>query len=144
STGSGALAVGTNSDSVSLGLSKLAASTTYHYRLVATNADGTTYGADRTFKTSATSASKLTVRITGIASTYRIGSVAAHGLSFKVACGKACSVRASLLVSAKLAKALGIGRRQSTIATGSGSIRKAGTVKLTLRFTSKARKPVGR
>ena len=32
-------------------ISKLKAGTTYHYRLVATNAGGTSYGADRTFKT---------------------------------------------------------------------------------------------
>jgi hypothetical protein len=35
-------------------LSGLAAETTYHYRAVATSAEGTTYGEDKTFKTSAT------------------------------------------------------------------------------------------
>lgn len=36
---------------VSYGLTGLAANTTYHYRLVATNSAGSTLGADRTFKT---------------------------------------------------------------------------------------------
>ncbi len=142
STGSGSLAAGDSSDSVSKGLSGLAASTTYHYRLVATNSDGTTVGADQTFKTAAPPPA-LTVGLHGISSSYRIASVLAHGLPFKVSCGRACSVRASLLVSAKLAKRLGLGSRQTAIATGSASIRRAGTLKLTLHFTSKARKPVG-
>jgi hypothetical protein len=36
---------------VGIGISGLAASTTYHFRIVATNTAGTTYGADRTFTT---------------------------------------------------------------------------------------------
>ena len=36
---------------VGIGISGLAASTTYHFRIVATNSAGTTYGADRTFTT---------------------------------------------------------------------------------------------
>jgi hypothetical protein len=39
--------------SVSAGISGLTADTTYHYRLVASNADGTSDGADRTFRTTA-------------------------------------------------------------------------------------------
>jgi hypothetical protein len=39
--------------SVSRAVSGLVASTTYHYRVVATNATGTSYGADRTFATQA-------------------------------------------------------------------------------------------
>ncbi|WP_432832714.1 hypothetical protein [Dactylosporangium sp. CA-092794] len=38
----------------SANLSGLAASTTYHYRIEATNSAGTTYGADNTFTTSST------------------------------------------------------------------------------------------
>jgi uncharacterized delta-60 repeat protein len=47
SAGSGSAAV-----SVSIGLAALAPGTTYHYRLVATNADGTVNGSDATFTTS--------------------------------------------------------------------------------------------
>src|SRR5579864_7475952 len=42
---------GTNSVSVSAGLSNLAAGTTYHYRLVAKSNAGTTHGADQSFST---------------------------------------------------------------------------------------------
>jgi hypothetical protein len=43
---------GTRSVNVSSSLTRLRTTTTYHYRLVATNASGTTFGADRTFSTS--------------------------------------------------------------------------------------------
>jgi hypothetical protein len=36
---------------VSAGISSLTASTTYHFRVVATNSAGTTFGSDRTFTT---------------------------------------------------------------------------------------------
>jgi hypothetical protein len=44
---------GPNERSVSADVTGLAPSTTYHYRLVATNADGTTFGNDATFTTAA-------------------------------------------------------------------------------------------
>jgi len=49
---SGSAGTGSASVSVSASLSGLQRRTTYHYRLVATNASGTSYGADRAFKTS--------------------------------------------------------------------------------------------
>jgi phosphodiesterase/alkaline phosphatase D-like protein len=52
---SGALSgAGTEAQSVTLALANLAPLTTYHYRLVATNANGTSYGADQTFTTPGT------------------------------------------------------------------------------------------
>src|SRR6202035_3982150 len=42
---------GNTYQSVSANISGLSASTTYHFRVVATNSAGTTYGADRTFTT---------------------------------------------------------------------------------------------
>ena len=42
---------GTSSVSVSVSLTRLRTATTYHYRLVATNASGTTFGGDRSFST---------------------------------------------------------------------------------------------
>lgn len=42
---------GTSAVSVNASISGLTSDTTYHYRLVATNSDGTSYGDDRTFKT---------------------------------------------------------------------------------------------
>jgi hypothetical protein len=50
-TGLGALGAGANNAEVSLQLTGLQPGTTYHYRLTATNIDGTAYGEDRTFTT---------------------------------------------------------------------------------------------
>lgn len=47
------LDAGASGSAVSAGVSGLSCSTTYHYRVVATNNLGTTYGADNTFTTSA-------------------------------------------------------------------------------------------
>jgi hypothetical protein len=51
---------GTSATPVSTGLSGLAAGTTYHYRLVAANAAGTSYSADKTFTTASPPAVSLT------------------------------------------------------------------------------------
>jgi len=45
---------GTGETPVRADLAGLTAGTTYHYRVIATNADGTTVGADRTFRTTGT------------------------------------------------------------------------------------------
>jgi len=50
-TGLGAVGAGANEASVTLNLTALQPGTTYHYRISATNADGTTYGADQSFTT---------------------------------------------------------------------------------------------
>jgi hypothetical protein len=51
-TAAGNAGSGTSPVNVSSSLSRLRRTTTYHYRLVATNASGTTFGADRSFSTS--------------------------------------------------------------------------------------------
>jgi hypothetical protein len=48
---------GNSALAVSVALSNLMPNTTYHYRLKATNSDGTTFGADRTFTTKSSTAS---------------------------------------------------------------------------------------
>jgi hypothetical protein len=53
---SGSLAGDTAQHQVSVELSGLQSLTTYHFRVIATNADGTTYGADQTFATNAEAA----------------------------------------------------------------------------------------
>ncbi len=58
------LASGSGSSSVSKTISGLANSTTYHYRVVAVNAMGTSYGADQTFTTSHTAPSSQAMSIT--------------------------------------------------------------------------------
>jgi hypothetical protein len=50
-TGLGTIGAGAIEASVALGLQNLVPGTTYHYRLVGTNEDGTTDGADQTFTT---------------------------------------------------------------------------------------------
>jgi len=50
-TASGSAGAGTTAGNVSAQVGSLSPKTTYHYRLVAANATGTTYGADRTFAT---------------------------------------------------------------------------------------------
>jgi N-acetylneuraminic acid mutarotase len=79
---------GSTSQSVSANISGLAASTTYHFRIVATNSAGTRYGSDRTFTT--LSASGPPVAITNPAtnvahsSATLNGSVDPHGLTTTV------------------------------------------------------------
>jgi hypothetical protein len=50
-TGLGSIGAGTTEEAVSLALQDLQPGTTYYYRLVATNVDGTSYGEDETFTT---------------------------------------------------------------------------------------------
>jgi len=74
--------------SVSANIGSLTASTTYHFRIVATNSSGTTYGSDRTFTTlSATGPPVVTTSpatlIAGFSATLN-GSVNPHGLTTTV------------------------------------------------------------
>jgi phosphodiesterase/alkaline phosphatase D-like protein len=50
-TGLGSVGAGSSEAQVSLALTGLQPGTTYHYRLTATNVDGTSYGVDQTFTT---------------------------------------------------------------------------------------------
>jgi hypothetical protein len=63
-TPSNSLAAGNRTRSVSASLSGLQAGGTYHYRVVATNANGTTLGNDQTFTTSAPSAARALPTLT--------------------------------------------------------------------------------
>ncbi len=56
----GSAGSGTQPEPFTLTLNDLQPTTTYHYRLLATNAGGTTYGADQTFTTSVYSTETLT------------------------------------------------------------------------------------
>ena len=61
STASTSVASGTSDVSVDASISGLSSSTTYHFRLVATNSAGINYGSDRTFSTSASPITSPTV-----------------------------------------------------------------------------------
>jgi hypothetical protein len=135
--------------SVSGALTGLAPSTTYHYRLVATNADGTATGSDATFTTSAAPATGgesppasapptetfttqqrelLKVALTVIPAKLR--TVLAKGLRVKGACSATCTLTVKLVLSAKDAKRL---RLKRTVATVKGR----GGTSLKLRVSKK-------
>jgi len=69
-------------------ISGLAASTTYHFRIVATNSSGTTYGSDRTFTTLSATGPPVVITnpATNVASSSATlnGSVDPHGLTTTV------------------------------------------------------------
>jgi hypothetical protein len=130
STASVTLTAGSASVNVSAALTGLAPATTYHYRLVASNADGTSYGTDRTF----TTAPKLTVKLSGLNHSYKISTVEKQGFEVSLRGSAACSIRGSLLISGASAKRFKLGKRQVTIGSGSASLRGAGTAKITFRL----------
>ena len=73
---------------VAANISGLAASTTYHFRIVATNSAGTTYGADRTFTTLSATGPPVVItspatNVTSSSATLN-GSVDPHGLTTNV------------------------------------------------------------
>jgi trimeric autotransporter adhesin len=79
---------GNTYQSVSANLSGLTASTTYHFRIVATNSSGTRYGSDRTFTTlSATGPPVVTTNSATLIASFSAtlnGSVDPHGLTTTV------------------------------------------------------------
>ena len=137
------MAAGTSAVAVSRRLTGLLPGTTYHYRLVATNSSGTAYGADRTFKT----APRLRTTIVGLGGSYRLSGVI-NGITLGVGCNQGCSVRASLLLPASVAKRLGLAvtsarrvvAKPVVIGTGSASRRRKGAVRLTVSLTATAKR----
>src|SRR5262249_35733858 len=102
---------GSSATSVSAGISGLTADTTYHYRLVARNADGTGDGADRTVRTKANPKAPA------------IGSLAATGVGPASATLRA-SVNpngAATTVHFELGTTTGYGTRTAEQSAGSGS-----------------------
>jgi phosphodiesterase/alkaline phosphatase D-like protein len=73
-----AAGAGTTAQNVSAALAGLTPGTTYHYRVVASNASGTTNGNDRSFKTSGTAPAKPVVTTTP-ATNITLTSAVAHG-----------------------------------------------------------------
>ena len=118
---------GTATRSVSADLSGLMPGTTYHYRLVAINADGIAYGRDRTFKT----LPRLKLSL-GSLSTTSIAKLVAKGMKVGFGCSQHCSMSMALIVSKATAKALKLGKAATSIASGSGTLYKARSGAITI------------
>jgi hypothetical protein len=136
---SGSAGSGTSPVSVSGALSGLAPSTTYHYRLVATNADGTDTGGDATFTTAAappppgtetqnptpappsdepiTTIQREPLKLALTVVPAKLRTVLARGLRLKGTCSATCTLTVKLVLSAKDAKRL---RLKATLATVRG------------------------
>jgi len=108
--------------------------TKYHYRIVASNAAGSATGKDRTFRTQP----RLVARLKAVRGSLRIGAVLAHGLTIVVSCSQSCAVDASLQVSGATARALGLGRHPSTVATGGGRAAAGKTTTIVVRVSRSA------
>jgi uncharacterized delta-60 repeat protein len=117
--------------SISATVRGLRPGTTYHYRLVAANSAGARYGSDKTFKT----LPSLRTTVKGVAGSYSISTLAGNGAKLKVGCNQACSIQGSVYISSKSAKRLGLGTHAVTVARGTASLRRTGTVTLVLKLT---------
>ncbi len=116
--------------------------TTYHYRLVSGNADGTSYGGDRTFKTAAPGR-RLSASLHGVAKSYRLASILKHGISVKVNGNEACTVKGTLTISAADARHLKLGKHSVSIASGSASLKRGGAARLVLRLSKAFKRVLG-
>lgn len=120
----------TTASNVSATLRKLKPGTTYHYRLIATNSAGTSYGQDASFRT----APRLGLRLLRVSGRYSLKTALAHGLAVRLTCSQACRVSGSLTISAATAGRLHLGRTGLTIASGSVTGRSRRTATLTIRI----------
>jgi hypothetical protein len=136
-------------------LTGLSAATTYHYRLVASNAAGTSVGSDQTFTTlpEATAAPAARAPATAASTSsagagssrfaptltvarQRRSSVLRRGLRIVVRCPAACSIAASL--------AMGKAGKPIVIARGHRTLASAGIARITLRLSRRGRLALAR
>lgn len=89
-------------------LTGLKANTTYHYRVIAANAAGSTAGPDLTFRT-ARDVTPPELEVT-VAKKQRIRRVRARGVAYKARCGEACKGTAQLEITKAAARRLGLPR----------------------------------
>ena len=108
----------------SVTLGRLAAGHVYHYRLVAVNATGTSYGQDRTFKT----APRLRAWV-GVNSHMTLAN---RKFVARISCNSPCTFMGTLTLWRSWAKRLGFGNGFVTLASRSGRLRNGGHGTLTL------------
>jgi PKD repeat protein len=122
---------GTGTVPVSVTLSGLRPHTVYHYRLVATNAGGTSVGGDRTFRTARAPgpAPRFSFALPGSAR----ARAALHGrLRLRFSCSRACT--SHFLVTVGSARATRFAPVAVTLARATGRIGHGGSALVTLRF----------
>jgi hypothetical protein len=127
---------GRSRKTVNATLTGLRPHTTYHYRLLATNAGGTATGADRTFKTGARPPHppRFSFKLKQTA----LRAALAHGLRATISCSSACQATATAFPALP-----GIARAASlpvTIATGTTRLQHNSTAIITLHFTPAAKR----
>ena len=149
---------------VAVVLSGIAPSTTIHYRVVATNPDGTANGGDQSFTTLAAPVASTgttgTTGTTGAPETTgttganapaalvltatvlraKLRAALKKGLRVRSGCGRTCAITVKLLLPAKLAKKLRLKRTVATARVTAGST----PAVVTLRFSKKARRALAR
>lgn len=148
---------------VSAVLSGIASATTIHYRVVATNADGTASGGDQSFTTLAApvatqsttpavttepgatttptpTAGTSSLVLTATVLRAKLRAALKKGLRVRSGCGRTCAITVKLLIPAKLAKKLRLKRTVATAKVTAG----ATPAVVTLRFSKKARRALAR
>ena len=115
---------GTATKIYSANFTHLAPGHVYHYRLVAMNVGGTSYGQDRTFKT----APALKASVGAVHTTTLPG----RRLVLHVSCNQVCGVKGQLVLWRSWSQRLGLGNHYTTLATKSTTFRyhRSGTVVL--------------
>lgn len=131
STPAASAGAGTGSVPVSVTLAGLRPNTLYHYRLVATNAAGTSVGGDRTFRTARAPrpAPHFSFAVPG---SVRAAAALRGRLHVRFSCSRACTTH--FLVTVGSAQATRFAPVAVTLARATGRISRGGSGLVTLRF----------
>ncbi|MFZ0384064.1 MAG: hypothetical protein WAL22_00225, partial [Solirubrobacteraceae bacterium] len=141
STPSASLVSGTAVTPVTVKLKRLKAATTYHYRVIATNPAGTSYGADGTFTTQRALKAKLTAWPAVVTRAQATGRA---GLVLKVKCSHSCVVAGFVSVSKTIAGRLRLSQHHRTLYRGSTTRQRGGVAAVHLRSTAAGKQALRR
>ena len=134
------LAASSADSTVSATLRGLRPGTTYHYRVVATNSDGTSSGGDQTFRT----ARRISTVFTGLSKSYSLAKIAHRGVAMTLGCSQPCKISASILIPKQTVKRLHLGKGQITLGAGSLLLTRGGRRSVHLHLTNKSQKLITR